>query len=410
MPIDPHRQQQAKEYARLRHRLFALNLILTALALGVVLAFGLNVWLKQIVFAATNEPWLATFLYFTIALLAYNPLFYPISFYSGFVLPHRYGLSTQTLRAWFADVAKGFALALVLGGIVVEVIYALLRTTAGSWWLWASAFMILFSVVLAQLSPVLIYPLFFKFKPLDDQELARRLTALADRARTRVRGVYTMMLSEKTTAANAALMGLGNTRRIVLGDTLYQNYTHDEIETILAHELGHHVHRDIGFFLVVESVTITVGFFLADVFLRWSVAQLRYEGIADLAAFPLLGLAFLVFGLLTMPLTNAFSRWRERMADDYSLQSTRNPRAFVSAMEKLANQNLGELEPEAWVGDNKKPGLATGLCLATVVLYVPPKPLVMRLKMFAIWGPKSTKIAITTMATKTRINAYSTRP
>ena len=362
MPIDPARQRQAKEYARIRHRLWALDLILTALALVAVLALGLNVWLKQIVLALAPSVWLSTFLYFALSFFAYSLLFSPLSFYSGFALPHRYGLSTQTLRAWLVDVAKGGALGIVLGGVVIEVVYALLRgdlplplLSAGGagggsgWWLWASAFMILFSVVLANLAPVPIFPLFFKFKPLEDAGLVARLTALAARANTRVRGVYTMMLSEKTTTANAALMGLGNTRRIVLGDTLYEKYTPDEIESILAHELGHHVHHDIGWSLVAETGLTIAGFFIADVFLKWSVAQLHYDGIADLAAFPLLGLALGAFGLVTMPLGNAFSRWRESLADEYALESTRNAPAFIGAMEKLANQNLAELEPERWV-------------------------------------------------------------
>lgn len=349
MPIDPERQKQAKEYARIRHRLFALNLVLSALALVVVLALGLNVWLKQIVLGLSGDAWITTFLYFAVALVAYELAFFPLSFYSGFVLPHRYGLSTQTLRAWLIDVAKGGALGIALGGLVIEVVYAVLRNAPDTWWLWASAFMLLFNVVLANLAPVLIFPIFFKFKPLEDAELVERLTALAERAKTRVRGVYTMMLSEKTTAANAALMGLGNTRRIVLGDTLYQKYSHDEIESILAHELGHQVHHDIGWMLGVGTALTVAGFFVADLFLRWSVAQFGYAGIADLAALPLFGLAFGVFGLLTMPLGNAFSRWREGMADGYALESTRNAPAFIGAMEKLADQNLGELEPERWV-------------------------------------------------------------
>ena len=209
--------------------------------------------------------------------------------------------------------------------------------------------MILFSVVLANLAPVLIFPIFFKFTPLDDADLVARLTALAERANTRVRGVYTMMLSEKTTEANAALMGLGNTRRIVLGDTLYEKYTPDEIESILAHELGHQVHHDIGWSLVAQTALTIAGFFIADVFLKWSVAQLHYAGIADLAAMPLFALALGVFGFVTMPLGNAFSRWRESLADEYALESTRNAGAFIGAMEKLANQNLAELEPERWV-------------------------------------------------------------
>jgi STE24 endopeptidase len=349
MPIDANRQKQAKEYARIRHRLFALNLVLSALALVLVLALGLNVWLKQIVLAISTDVWIATFLYFAVALIAYGILFFPLVYYRGFVLPHRYGLSTQTLDAWLIDVVKGGVLGMIFGGIVIEVIYFGLRTTPATWWLWASGFLLLFNVVLANLAPILIYPLFFKFKPLADVELATRLTALAERANTQVRGVFTMMLSEKTTAANAALMGLGNTRRIVLGDTLYAKYSHDEIETILAHELGHHVHRDIGWLITVDTLLTLAGFFVADIFLKWSVAQLQYDGIADLAAFPLLGFALGIFNLLTLPFSNAFSRWREGMADDYALQATQNAPAFVGAMEKLANQNLAELEPEPWV-------------------------------------------------------------
>ena len=127
MPIDPDRQQQAKEYARIRHRLWALDLALTTLALVAVVALGLNVWLEQTILALAPNVWLSTFLYFAAALIAYEALFFPLSYYSGYVLPHRYGLSTQALRAWLVDVAKGGALGIVLGGLVIEVIYALLR-------------------------------------------------------------------------------------------------------------------------------------------------------------------------------------------------------------------------------------------------------------------------------------------
>ncbi len=349
MSIDAERQKQAKEYAHLRHRLFALELALTGLALLAVIGLGLNVWLKQVALGINSNAWVSTFLYFAIGLIGYEILFSPLTYYSGFVLPHRYGLSTQSLGAWLMDLLKGGLLGLVLGGLVIEVIYSVLRGAPDTWWLLASIFMIFFSVVLTNLAPVLILPIFYKFKPLEDTALVDRLTALAERAKTHVNGVYSMMLSEKTTAANAALMGLGNTRRIVLGDTLYQNYTPDEIESVLAHELGHQVHNDIAWSLLAQSVVTLVGFYIADLFLRWGVAQLHYNGVADLAAMPLFALALGLFGLITMPLENAFSRWREKLADEYALQSTRNAPAFIGAMEKLANQNLAELEPDRWV-------------------------------------------------------------
>jgi STE24 endopeptidase len=349
MGVSSDRQAQAKEYARIRHRLFALDLVLSAVAIFVVLATGLNLWLRDVILFFTHDVWLSTFIYFAVGGFAYGLLFSPLTYYSGFVLPHRYGLSTQTLRGWLWDLVKGGLLALVLGGVVIEVIYFVLRVAPDFWWLYAAGFMLLFSVLLANLAPVLIAPLFFKFEPLQDQELVARLLKLAANARTRVQGVYTMKLSEKTTAANAAFMGLGNTKRIVLGDTLYKNYSHDEIETILAHELGHQVHNDIVVGLVVETALTLVGFFIADIVLRAGVAYFKLDSLADLATLPILALAIGAYGLVTMPLGNWYSRVREANADVYALESTRNAPAFIGAMEKLADQNLSELEPEPWV-------------------------------------------------------------
>jgi STE24 endopeptidase len=209
--------------------------------------------------------------------------------------------------------------------------------------------MCLLTVLLAALAPILILPLFFKFIPLQDSELVERLMRLAANAKTRVNGVYTMVMSDRTSAANAAFMGLGNTKRIVLGDTLYENYSPDEIETILAHELAHQVHNDIIWGVVVQTVLTVVGFYLANLVMQFGVSYFGFEGIADLAAMPLLGLALGAYALVTMPLGNWYSRWREVNADRYALETTRNPEAFISAFEKLANQNLAEIEPEGWV-------------------------------------------------------------
>jgi Zn-dependent protease with chaperone function len=349
MPIDPARQEKAKEYAHLRHRLFALELVISALALIVVLLTGISNALRVVVLSISPDPWISTALYFVVGFAGYGALFAPSTYYGGFVLPHRYALSTQTLRGWLWDMVKGAGLGILVGGLVVEIIYFVLRAAPAWWWLLAAVFMLVFNVLLANLAPVLIFPIFFKFKPMEDQELVARLVSLAERAHTRVRGVYTMMLSEKTTAANAAFMGLGNTKRIVLGDTLYRNYSHDEIESVLAHELGHQVHNDIVWGIAIEGVLTVVGFMLADIVLRAGVAFFRFDGIADLAAMPLFALALGAFGLVTMPLGNAFSRWREKRADEYALESAHNPGAFLGAMEKLANQNLAELEPEPWV-------------------------------------------------------------
>jgi STE24 endopeptidase len=252
------------------------------------------------------------------------------------------------LWAWLLDQAKGVLISGVLGVIILEIIYALLGATA-QWWLWAAVVMLIFTVILSNLAPILIFPIFFKYKPLEDEDLIQRLTRLAEQAGAKVQGVYAFDMSSKTVAANAAVMGLGSTRRIVLGDTLLNNFTHDEIETVLAHELGHHVHKDIALGIIIQSALTLVGFWLADQVMGWGIAAFGYTGLADPATLPLFMIAMTVFGLVTMPIGNTWSRWREVLADRYALEATRNPQAFANAMTRLANQNLAEAEPPAWV-------------------------------------------------------------
>jgi len=346
--LDPERQRKAKEYARIRHRLLVADLAIAAVYVLVLLLSGLSAWFKAQLLLVTTQPLVVIALYFGAFSIVYGLLDFPLSYYGGYILPHCYGLSTQSLRGWLTDQAKGAALSLGIGLVAVEVMYYLLRAFPSIWWLLTGLLFLFFTIVLANLAPLLIVPLFFEFKPLEDEELVNRLISLAKRVGTRVRGVFTIDLSTRTTAANAALMGLGNTRRIVLGDTLMKEYSADEIETILAHELGHHVHGDIWRGIAVQTALTLVGLFLADRLLRWGVATFGLEGLADVAAFPLVAIAVGGVAVLALPLANAYSRWREGLADQFSLEMTGNPQAFISSMTKLANQNLSEAEPEPW--------------------------------------------------------------
>jgi STE24 endopeptidase len=180
-------------------------------------------------------------------------------------------------------------------------------------------------------------------------ELAERLMRLAEKARTRVKGVFKFDMSRRTKSANAALTGIGNTRRIILGDTLINEFTPDEIETVLAHELGHQVNKDIPILMAAGTLTTTLGLYLASLGMKWAVSAFGFAGVADVAALPALGLVVSLYSLLIMPAENAFSRWRERLADRYALQSTGKSQAFASAFVRLANQNLSEVDPEPWV-------------------------------------------------------------
>ena len=349
--IDTERQQKAKEYARTRRRLSLVNIAIGVAGIIILLATNLNSWLRDLLQPLGWQPIAGWFpwqvlVYFLILVLSYEVLTAPLAYYNGFILPHRYGLSIMTLRGWLADLLKGLVLGLVLEGLAIELVYALLAFQPNSWWLWVAIVMLFFSVIMANLAPVLIMPLFYKFQPLPEGDLTKRLLALADRAHTCVRGVFTMQLSSKTTAANAALMGLGNTRRIVIGDTMLDRYTPDEIEVVLAHELGHHVHRDLWKLIISQSVLTLAGLYVANLVLHWAVnTQHYYPGLADAATIPLLLALIGAYGLIIMPIGNGYSRRIEYQADEYALQSTGMAEAFKGAMKRLANQNLSDVEP-----------------------------------------------------------------
>jgi STE24 endopeptidase len=350
LELDPERQQQAKAYARIQKRLMLVDLGFSGAYVLAWLVFGWSVRLREVLSIYTSSEWLLVALFALIFGGILGLISLPLNYYADYILPHRFGLSNQTFGGWIGDQVKTALVGGVLGLLLLEVVYAVLRLAPETWWLWATGIMILFNVLLANLAPVLLYPIFYKFKPLGEEytELERRLLRLADQAHTRVRGVYQFDMSRRTKAANAALTGLGNTRRIILGDTLLTEFTPDEIETVLAHELAHHVHKDILLGIVVESGILLAGFYLASLILDWGVAAFGMSGVGDIATLPLLGLAFGVFGLVTMPLTNGFSRWRERLADEYALQVTRNGPAFASAFTRLANQNLADANPPPW--------------------------------------------------------------
>ena len=349
--LNPERQKRAKVYARIQRRLTLVDLAIGTLYVIAWLALGWSGALKTYLLGWTTNDWLLVAAYGVVFGAGIYVLGLPLSYYSGFVLPHRFDLSNETVKGWIGDQVKSILIGGLLGGFLLEVVYALLRASPDLWWLWVAIFMLLFNVLLANLGPVILFPIFYKFAPLGDEhaDLVERLLQLAARAGARVRGVYRFDMSRRTKAANAALAGLGNTRRILLGDTLLDEFTHDEIETVMAHELGHHVHKDIPAGILVESGLTLVGLYLASMGLRWGAAVFGFADPSDIAALPVLALVMGAYGLVTMPLGNAYSRWRERRADEYALQATGKGEAYAAALVRLANQNLADADPERWV-------------------------------------------------------------
>jgi Zn-dependent protease with chaperone function len=331
-------EDKASRYHRLKRAAGIASLVWGAALMILLLATGGSVTLRRVAGGHVVA-------FVVLLSLVHEIIALPLGFYSALVVERRYGLSNETVGAWLRDQVKSFALGIVLGGGAAQIVYACITRWPDRWWLVAGAIFACVIVGLANLGPVLFLPMFYSVKPLTREALSTRLLRLADRAGARVLGAYEWGLGEKTRKANAALAGLGGTRRILVSDTMLAQYSDDEIEVVLAHELAHHVHGDIWKGIAFESALVLAGFFLASRVLNALVGPLGLEGPADVAGLPLLLIAAGAVSLVMLPFRHVMSRAFERSADRFALNLTHNPGAFISAMRRLGAQNLAEERP-----------------------------------------------------------------
>src|SRR5882672_9725103 len=341
---------EAREYNRARRWLEIGDMVVGFGFLAALLATGWTGALRDFATRMSGDFYpLRLFLYVLFLSVISKVLSVGLDFY-GFRLEHRFNLSNQKLGAWIKDEIKGWILGLVLGSVLTEIVYGVMLTSHSYWWIIAWVIFLALIVFFAQIAPVALFPLFYKFVPLQNEELKARLIRLGERAGTRVRGVYEWKLSEKSKKANAALTGMGNTRRIILADTLLQNYSDDEIEAVLAHELGHHVHGHMVKMIVVQALVTLAGFWAANEVLRYAIDEHRmFQHLSDFSNLPLLALVASGLSLLMMPALNAYSRFTERQADLYCWKCVADVTPYITAMEKLARQNLSESHPSRLV-------------------------------------------------------------
>jgi STE24 endopeptidase len=341
-------EDKGTRYHRLQRRALLLWALPTlALASAFVLGDG-SIQLRDSAVAMTGSgpADVPAVIVYTLALaIAYHALLLPLALYQGFILERRYGLGAAALSTWLLDFMKAAAVVSIPCVGLAVLVYATMRWWPDGWWVASSAGLAGALFWLARTAPVALLPLFYRLAPLDRASLRTRLTALCQRADVPVLGVYVWGLGEKSRRANAALIGAGPTRRILLSDTLLADYSDEEIEVILAHEIGHHVHADIRNSLIVESVLITISLAIGALALGSMWSKLRLAGPSDVAGLPLLiGIGSLT-SLAARPLLQAMSRRNERRADEFALALTRQPAAFVSATRRLAAQNLAEERP-----------------------------------------------------------------
>ncbi len=347
--IQPKDTAETRQYNRIRRRLSIADLALNFVFLIVLLATGWNAILRDWSYRASGQRYALAVFFYVLMLLVISKLLGSVLDYYGFRIEHRFNLSNQKLKSWVWDEAKGWLVGLAIGVTLVELIYWTIRIAPFKWWLIAWAIYNGLAIFFAQIAPVVLFPLFYKFYPLTNEDLKERLVKLSERAGTRVRGVYEWKLSEKSKKANAALAGLGATRRIILADTLLQNYSPDEIEAVLAHELGHHVHKHILKSIALQVGISLIGFWVVAQGLAMAVDREMFPTVHDFASLPLIVLMTTVMSFILMPVMNAYSRQKEREADRYAFKSIAKIAPFISSMNKLADQNLAEREPSRLV-------------------------------------------------------------
>ena len=342
------------EVKRYQRQKITIVLVSSILSLGwlALLGFSAGPELgRQYTVWCGQEEWLRLLASAAVLGLTLELLIFPLDFYSGFVLEHRYHLSNQTLAGWLWRRFKGYGVGGVLGLLLVSGLYGILWITGDWWWLWAAGGWLIVTLVLGRLLPVVILPIFYKVTRLEDGSLLERLRKLTEGTTLSIEGVYQLHLSEETKKANAALAGLGNTRRVLLGDTLLAQFTPEEIEVVFAHEIGHHVYRHLPKSIILNVALSLAGFCLVHQVLSACARpeMLGYSGIADPAALPLLLFVLAVFGLSLSPMLNALSRFHERQCDRYALERTHNKSAYRSAFIKLAKINKSDPDPHPLV-------------------------------------------------------------
>lgn len=344
----------ARDYARIRYRVLLVDLAAGVAFLAVFQWSGASSMLTRWWSAradtagAVSAPLLIAG-YLAAFGAAYYTAMLPLRFYGSFLLEHRFGLSRMTLKAWAVRELKRIGVSAVLSGIALEALYALFRHAPSSWPLWATAGWVGLSVVMARIFPTVLLPIFYKTAPLQNEALVNRLLALCRRAGLETLGVFRFNLGAETRKANAALAGLGKTRRVLLADTLIEQFPPEEIEGVLAHELAHHRYRHITKLLVLSAVGSWVAFALTDLAARRWMPLLGLQGLADIAGFPLLMLWLSMLGFIGLPLQNRLSRHFEWEADRFAVGMSTAPGAFAGALRRLAQLNLADPDPPRWI-------------------------------------------------------------
>lgn len=347
--MEPVQKGRAKKYNNIKLAGGIIKSIVTFLLLLHFVYSGWSGYLNFTIAGFVPHPYLRLVVFTLFTGFVMSVLFFPAAYYLEYYLEHKFSLSNQTFFKWIWKDLKESLVGSAVGIPILLLFYWVLRGAGELWWLPFSILLFFISVLLAKVAPVVILPLFYKITPLEKPELKERIVKLAGEAGMKVENVYLFNMSKNTKKANAAFTGLGSTKRILLGDTLVNNFTPDEIETVIAHELGHYKRRHIIKNIILGALFSFLTFFLAAKLYDFSLPYFGFKFRDDIGALPLLLLWGMVIGTLQTPLSNWISRRFEYEADENAVRASGKKEAFASSLLKLTEQNLADSEPHPFV-------------------------------------------------------------
>ena len=338
-------ESKSKEYNRKKFEFSIYSLFFTVILYMTIYFAGISRAISIFSFAVSTNYFLALTLYLFIFSLLEAVISFPLSFYGSYMLEHKYGQSNETKGAFLLDDIKGFFVKLILYTILFNIIYGLILISPENWWFYATIVSIGLVVILTKLVPVLLIPLFYKLEPITDEELLSRLRALCMKSNIKLIGIFSINLSKKTKAGNAGFAGIGSTKRIMISDNILASYTYDEIETIIAHEIGHYIHKDLIKGIFLQAILFLFSFFIIHLTMTKLVSLIGLQGLSDFSGFPIFLIISLIISLIVLPIINTITRQLEYAADKTAFELADHKCAFISALTKLTEQNLGEFEP-----------------------------------------------------------------
>ncbi len=343
--IDEEKQRIARRYHN--EHLF-VNIISSVASIAIIILiikFQISQKFFYLITDLTDSRIVQASLYFIAFYCLYFLISLPFGFFSGYKIEHKYNFSTQTLKEWVKDQIKSFFIGLILGLVLFEILYFINLRFVHYWWFYLSILMIFFSIVLANLFPILILPLFYKTTPLEDGDLKNRIKEICEKAKIKIEGIFVINLSSKSTKANAMVVGLCNTKKILLGDTLISKYSADQVVVTLCHEITHYQQHHIWYLILWNSlITITV-FYLFYLVYPVAYKIFGFKDISDISAFPGFILIFTLLAFLIKPISSGISRFYEKKADEGALDLSKNPQSFIELMVQLCNQEFAIAYP-----------------------------------------------------------------